>query len=54
VKVDGSTVEVEAASPTRALHELTSWALGKGVELDHLEVVRPSLEDVYLELTRED
>ena len=54
VKVNGSTVEVEAASPTRALHELTSWALEKGIELDHLEVARPSLEDVYLELTRED
>jgi ABC-2 type transport system ATP-binding protein len=53
-KVNGSTVEVEAASPTRALHDLTSWAVQKGIELDHLEVDRPSLEDVYLELTRED
>jgi ABC-2 type transport system ATP-binding protein len=37
--------------PTRSLNELTSWALARGVELGHLEVRRPSLEDVYLELT---
>jgi len=32
---------------------LTSWALERGVELRGLEVRRPSLEDVYLELTGE-
>ena len=53
-RVDGSIVEFEAASPTRALHELTAWALSKGTELYNLEVDRPSLEDVYLELTRDD
>ena len=53
-RANGSMVEVEAVSPTRALHELTAWALAKGVELDNLEVDRPSLEDVYLEVTRED
>jgi ABC-2 type transport system ATP-binding protein len=53
-RVNGPMVEVEAVSPTKALHELTAWALSKGVELDNLEVDRPSLEDVYLELTRED
>ena len=37
--------------PTRTLNELTGWAIAQGVELDHLEVTRPSLEDVYLELT---
>ena len=44
-------VEVESESPTRALHELTTWALERGVELERLQVTRPSLEDVYLELT---
>jgi ABC-2 type transport system ATP-binding protein len=44
-------VEFESMEPTRALHELTSWAVDRGVELDGLEVRRPSLEDVYLELT---
>ncbi len=41
------------ADPTRALHELTGWALEGGVILEHLEVTRPTLEDVYLELTGE-
>jgi hypothetical protein len=35
------------------LHELTAEALERGEELDGLEVRRPTLEDVYLELTRE-
>jgi ABC-2 type transport system ATP-binding protein len=36
---------------TRALHELTGWALEHSLSLDGLRVVRPSLEDVYLQLT---
>jgi ABC-2 type transport system ATP-binding protein len=36
---------------TTALHRLTGWALDQHVELTALEVVRPTLEDVYLELT---
>jgi len=43
-------VVMETEDPTRALHELTSAALAAGRELDHLEVRRPTLEDVYLEL----
>ena len=39
--------------PTQRLHELTTEALARGEELDELEVRRPSLEDVYLELTAE-
>jgi ABC-2 type transport system ATP-binding protein len=37
--------------PTRRLHELTSEALARGEEIEGLEVRRPTLEDVYLELT---
>jgi len=52
---DGSTVgaEIEIAvdEPTRTLHELTSWAVERGIELEGLQVTRPTLEDVYLELT---
>ena len=44
---------LETPTPTRALHELTSWALGASVELADLEVSRRSLEDIYLELTGE-
>ena len=51
--VDGDVVEVSAESATRALHELTTWAISRGLELEHLQVTRPSLEDVYLELTDE-
>ena len=49
--VEGDMVEVSAESATRALHELTTWAIGKDLELEQLQVTRPSLEDVYLELT---
>jgi ABC-2 type transport system ATP-binding protein len=37
--------------PTALLHELTSAALARGERLEDLSVSRPSLEDVYLELT---
>jgi ABC-2 type transport system ATP-binding protein len=59
IPISGATqrdglVELEAESPTRALHQLTGWAVEKGVELERLQVSRPSLEDVYLELTGDD
>jgi ABC-2 type transport system ATP-binding protein len=47
----GGVVSLRTQDPTRALHELTGWALEHDVRLDELEVTRPSLEDVYLELT---
>ena len=37
--------------PTTLLHELTADALARGERLEDLSVTRPSLEDVYLELT---
>jgi len=46
-------LSLRTADPTRSLHELTGWALANGIGLDGLEVTRPSLEDVYLELTGE-
>jgi ABC-type multidrug transport system ATPase subunit len=49
----GEHVVVEVDEPTRALHRLTGWAVEHGTELERLEVVRPSLEDVYLALTEE-
>ena len=51
---NGEVRVVETDEPTRTLHELTSRAVGQGRELDELEVRRRSLEDVYLELLRED
>jgi ABC-2 type transport system ATP-binding protein len=43
--------EIRADDPTRALHALTGWALDTGVRFETLDVTRPSLEDVYLEIT---
>jgi ABC-2 type transport system ATP-binding protein len=45
------TFEIRADDPTRALHALTGWALNAGVRFETLDVTRPSLEDVYLEIT---
>jgi ABC-2 type transport system ATP-binding protein len=50
---DGREVSLETTDPVRALNELTDRALSEGLELEGLEVRRPSLEDVYLELTEE-
>jgi ABC-2 type transport system ATP-binding protein len=44
-------VTVETTTLVATLHELTGAALARGEDLDGLEVTRPSLEDVYLELT---
>ena len=44
-------VELEPSDLTQTLHRLTGWALEHGVQLEGLEVQRPSLEDVYLSLT---
>ena len=41
----------QTREPTRRLNELTAEALARGEELEALEVRRPTLEDVYLELT---
>jgi ABC-2 type transport system ATP-binding protein len=51
---NGKPVVVETTEPTKALHELTSEALAAGRELEQLEVRRPTLEDVYLELVEEE
>lgn len=52
------TVEAGLRSVTVSTHEavadlnrITGWAIEHGIELQQLEVRRPSLEDVYLELT---
>jgi ABC-2 type transport system ATP-binding protein len=43
--------ELITSDPTHELHRLTGWALERGVELEAIEVAKPTLEDVYLELT---
>ena len=50
---DGREIVERTAQPTRRLNELTAEALDAGRELEGLEVRRPTLEEVYLELTAE-
>jgi ABC-2 type transport system ATP-binding protein len=50
---DGRFVVARTGEPVRALNELTTWALERGVDLPGLQVASPSLEDVYLEVTAE-
>ncbi|MGH9278601.1 MAG: ATP-binding cassette domain-containing protein [Acidimicrobiales bacterium] len=47
-------LELSTDQPVRDLAELTTWALAQEVELGDLEAQRPTLEDIYLELTADD
>ena len=50
--VDGRVV-LETRRPLADVKLLADWALERGLDLPDLDVRRPSLEDVYLELTEE-
>jgi ABC-2 type transport system ATP-binding protein len=52
-EIDASDGRVRFATdtPTRLLAPLIGWAAERGTELEALTVTRPSLEDIYLELT---
>ena len=49
----GRRVEHQTDDPTDLLHRLTRDALARGERLEGLEVARPTLEEVYLELTQD-
>jgi ABC-2 type transport system ATP-binding protein len=51
---DGRRREIETDDPTSLLHQLTGEALERGERLEGLSVTRPSLEDVYLDLTADE
>ncbi len=51
---EGLAQEREVQDPTALVHELTAAALARGAVVADLTVARPSLEDVYLELTGAD
>jgi ABC-2 type transport system ATP-binding protein len=48
---DGRPRELRSSSVAADLHRLSAEALARGHDLTDLEVRRPTLEDVYLELT---
>ncbi len=48
---EGELVQLDTDDPTTVLHELTAAALARGGSLEELSVARPTLEEVYLELT---
>jgi ABC-2 type transport system ATP-binding protein len=50
---DGVT-EIPSSDVVTDLYRLTGWALDNHIALDGLEVIRPTLEDVYLALTDDD
>ena len=53
VPASDGTFELSTNDPTRMLHDMTHWAMERDVSLEALDVSRPTLEDVYLELTHE-
>jgi ABC-2 type transport system ATP-binding protein len=49
--ISGNQATIATTDPQRDLYRLLSWAEGEGITLPDLEVRRPSLEDVFLEVT---
>ena len=47
---DRELISIASADPARDLAVLLPWAREQGIDLASLEVKRPSLEDIYLEL----
>ncbi len=54
VQVEGELVTIRVADPQPVLYRLTSWAVHEGVHLSGLEVTRPTLEEMFLELTTQE
>jgi ABC-2 type transport system ATP-binding protein len=50
-EISGNQATLATTDPQRDLYGLLRWAEGEGVHLADLEVRRPSLEDVFLEVT---
>jgi len=49
----GEHVELQTRTPTATVARLAGWAQERGLELPELEVRRPTLEEIYLELTEQ-
>ncbi|MCP5117149.1 MAG: ABC transporter ATP-binding protein, partial [bacterium] len=48
---DGRTLTATAARPARVLVDLVKWVDQQGIELADIQLRRPTLEDVFIELT---
>ena len=51
-QLSGNTATIASADPQRDLYALLEWARDRDLALEDLEVRKPSLEDVFLDLTR--
>jgi ABC-2 type transport system ATP-binding protein len=50
VDCSGTRLVLRARTPLAVLAALVPWAQSRGYDLDDLDVRRPSLEDIYLQL----
>lgn len=50
VETDSDEATTRTSDAHRVLYRLTGWAENEGVRLEGIEVVRPRLDDMYLEL----
>jgi ABC-2 type transport system ATP-binding protein len=50
--MEGDRVLVSSTEPVIATQRITSWAVEQGIDLVGFSVTQPTLEDIYLELTR--
>ncbi|MFZ0171952.1 MAG: ABC transporter ATP-binding protein [Acidimicrobiales bacterium] len=53
-ELEGRAVEIATDDEVVVLARIVNWALDRGVELLGLSVSRVTLEDIYLDLTRQD
>ena len=51
VACTGDKMEAKVSSPLSVVGALAAWASERHIDLPDLEVTRPTLEDIYLELT---
>jgi ABC-2 type transport system ATP-binding protein len=54
LELSGDIATLKVDSPQHPLYKLTGWAEQRGIVLDGLEAVHPTLEDIFLELTAGD
>jgi len=48
---DGRHIKVTSTRPARTLVEMVKWSDAQNIELDDVRLTRPTLEDVFIELT---